>query len=108
MYPGVHAQTTPDKPAVIMAGSGRVITYQQLDDNSAALASALHGLGLRKGDVVAMLSDNAAECFEIYWAVLRSGLYITAVNRHLSSDEIAYIVQDSDAKVLIISAWLDA
>lgn len=106
MFPGVIAQSTPDKPAVIMAGSGRTVTYRELDDNSAALASALHGLGLRQGDVVAMLSDNAAECFEIYWACLRSGLYITPVNRGLTADEVAFIVDDSEAKVLVVSAAL--
>ena len=106
MYPGAHAATTPDKPAVIMAGGERVVTYRELDDNSAALASVLHGLGLRKGDVVALLSDNAAECFEVYWACIRSGLYITPINRSLSADEVAYIVNDSEAKVLVVSAGL--
>lgn len=104
MYPGAHAATHPDHPAVVMTGTDRVITYGQLDDSSAALASALRGLGLEKGDVVAMLSDNAAECFEIYWACMRSGLYITPVNRSLNADEIAYIVSDSGAKALIASA----
>lgn len=104
MYPGAHAATAPDRPAVVMTGTDRVITYGQLDDRSAALASALRGLGLEKGDVVAMLSDNAAECFEIYWACMRSGLYITPVNRSLNADEIAYIVSDSGAKALIASA----
>ena len=104
MYPGVHAATNPDHPAVVMAGSGRVVTYGQLDDNSARLASALRALGLDKGDVVALLSDNAAECFEVYWACMRSGLYITPVNRSLNADEIAYIVADSGAKALIASA----
>lgn len=103
MYPGVHAATNPDHPAVVMAGSGRVVTYGQLDDNSARLASALRSLGLGKGDVVALLSDNAAECFEVYWACMRSGLYITPVNRNLNADEIAYIVADSGAKALIAS-----
>jgi long-chain acyl-CoA synthetase len=104
MYPGTHAASTPDKPAVIVAGTDRVVTYRELDDRSAALAAALRGLGLRRGDVVAMVSDNAAECFEIYWACLRSGLYITPVNRNLSADEVAYIVNDSEAKAVIVSA----
>ena len=89
MFPGVIARSTPDKPAVIMAGSGRSLTYRELDDHSADLAAALHGLGLRKGDVIAMLSDNAVECFEIYWAAVRSGLYVVAVNRHLAPAEVA-------------------
>lgn len=108
MFPGAIAQSTPDKPAVIMTGSGRTLTYGQLDDRSADIAAALHELGLRKGDVVALLSDNAPECFEVYWALMRSGLYITPVNRNLAADEVAYIVNDSGARVLIASAALGA
>ncbi|WP_280341969.1 acyl-CoA synthetase [Nocardia neocaledoniensis] len=104
MFPGVHAQSTPDKPAVVMAGSGRALTYRELDENSARFARALHDLGLRKGDVVAILADNAPECFEIYWAALRSGLYVTAINRHLAVPEISYIIEDSDAKVVVASS----
>ncbi|MCV7412375.1 acyl-CoA synthetase [Mycobacterium florentinum] len=104
MFPGTHAASAPDRPAVILADSGRTLTYGQLDDNSARLASALHAMGLRKGDVIAMLSDNAAEAFEIYWAALRSGLYITAVNWHLAPEEAAYIVRDSGARVVVASS----
>jgi fatty-acyl-CoA synthase len=104
MYPGTHAAVAPGRRAVIMADSGRAITYGQLDENSARLAAALHGLGLRTGDVIAMLSDNAPEAFEIYWAAIRSGLYVTAVNWHLAPEEAAYIVRDSGAQVVIASA----
>jgi fatty-acyl-CoA synthase len=104
MYPGTYAAFAPDRPAVVMAGSGQRVTYGQLDDNSARLASALHGLGLRTGDVIAVVSDNAAEVFEIYWAAIRSGLYITFVNWHLAPEEAAYILQDSGAQVVIASA----
>jgi long-chain acyl-CoA synthetase len=103
MYPGTHASTSPDRPVVIMAGSKATVTYGELETNSARLASALHQLGLRTGDVVAVLSDNAPEAFEIYWAAIRSGLYVTFVNWHLSGDEAAYIVRDSGARVLIAS-----
>ncbi|QTI68976.1 acyl-CoA synthetase [Gordonia polyisoprenivorans] len=104
MYPGTHALTTPDKPAIIVAETGELRTYSQLDGHSADLAAGLHDLGLRRGDVIAMLSDNAIECFEIYWAAMRSGLYVVAINRHLSPAEVAYIVDDSDARVLFASA----
>jgi long-chain acyl-CoA synthetase len=87
-----------------MAGSGKTLTYRELDDNSARLASALHALGLRPGDVIALVSDNSAEAFEVYWAALRSGLYITAVNWHLAPEEVAYILRDSGAQVVIASA----
>ncbi|GGL09935.1 acyl-CoA synthetase [Nocardia jinanensis] len=104
MFPGVHAVSTPDKPAAIMAGSGRTLSYRELDENSARLARVLYDGGLRPGDVIAMVSDNTLECFEIYWAALRSGLYVLAVNRHLSPAEVAYIIDDSDAQVVIASA----
>ena len=106
MYPGTHAATAPDKPAVVMADSGEVLTYRDLDDRSAALARVLHDRGLGRGDVVAMLTDNTPEALVVYWAALRSGLYVTAINHHLTADEIAYIVDDSDAKALVVAATL--
>ncbi|GAA1723966.1 acyl-CoA synthetase [Aeromicrobium alkaliterrae] len=106
MYPGTFAATTPDKPAVIMSGSGETLTYGQLDDRSARLARVLHDRGLRRGDVIAMLVDNSPEALVVYWAGLRSGLYVTAINHHLTAAEIAYIVDDSDATALIASATL--
>ncbi|WP_156766156.1 AMP-binding protein, partial [Mycobacterium sp. E342] len=106
MYPAVHATTDPDRPAVILAETGDVLTYRRLDENSAALARVLYDAGLRRGDVVALLSDNAAEVLEVYWATQRSGLYITAVNHHLTAQEAAYIVCDSGARALIASGGL--
>src|SRR5690606_10018622 len=106
MYPGAHVDTFPDKPALIMAGSGETLTYRELEDNSVRLARHLHEAGLRRGDHLALLSGNDPKVYEVYWAALRSGLYITAVNRHLSPAEIAYIVDDCGAKALIVAADL--
>jgi long-chain acyl-CoA synthetase len=89
MYPGTWAATTPDKPAAIMATSGEVLTYAELEERSARLARHLYDEGLRIGDVIALLTENR--------------LYITAVNHNLSVDEAAYIVADCGAKVLIAS-----
>ncbi|MDO9458068.1 acyl-CoA synthetase [Nocardioides sp.] len=104
MYPGTWAQTHPDKPALVMAGSGRSLTYAELDDRSLRLANRLRAAGLRPGDVVSLLSDNTPETYEVYWAALRSGLYITAVNHNLSADEVSYIVRDCGAGALVVSA----
>ncbi|MBA2956038.1 AMP-binding protein [Nocardioides sp. MAH-18] len=104
MYPGTWASRTPDKPALVMAGSGRTLTYAQLDERSARLARYLHDrAGLRVGDVVALLSDNRPETYEAYWAALRSGLYITAVNHNLAADEVAYILRDCGARALLVA-----
>ncbi|MGW0005158.1 acyl-CoA synthetase [Nocardia grenadensis] len=106
MYPGAHVDDLPDKPAVIVAETGEKLTYRELEDNSVRLARHLHAAGLRRGDHVALLSGNDPKVYEAYWAALRSGLYITAVNRHLSPDEISYIVDDCGAKALVASAGL--
>lgn len=106
MYPGTHARRDPDKAAAVLAGTGRTLTYGELDERSARFARVLHDAGLRRGDVLAMLSGNELECFELYWAAIRSGLYVTAINRHLTADEVAYIVDDSGAQALVVSAEL--
>src|SRR6476469_7344622 len=103
MYPGTWASTTPDKAALVMAGSGRTLTYAELDARSLRLARHLRDRGLDKGDVVALLSDNTPEAYEVYWAALRSGLYVTAVNHNLSADEASYIVRDCGARALVVS-----
>jgi long-chain acyl-CoA synthetase len=104
MYPGTYAATTPDKVAARLFETGESLTYGELDDRSIRLAHVLHGAGLRPGDVVALLTENDLRAFEVYWAAMRSGLYITAVNHHLGPEEVAYIVNDSGAAALIVSS----
>jgi long-chain acyl-CoA synthetase len=104
MYPGTYAAETPDAIAAVMSGTGETLSYGELDRRSARLARVLRAAGLRPGDVVALLTENHLRAFEVYWAAMRSGLYITAVNYHLKPDEVAYIVNDSGAAVLIVSA----
>lgn len=104
MYPGTYARTAPQRPAVIVAETGAVLTYQQLDERSLRLAHLLHAAGLRRGDHIAFLSDNRPEVFEVYWAALRSGLYVTGINHHLSATEAAYIVNDCGARAIVVAA----
>ena len=103
MYPGAY---DPARPAVVTADGGRTLTYGQLEERSLRLADHLRSRGLRSGDHVAILSDNDPRVLEVYWAALRSGLYLTAVNHHLTADEAAYIVRDCGARVLIVSGTL--
>ncbi|HJC27940.1 MAG TPA: acyl-CoA synthetase [Candidatus Dietzia intestinipullorum] len=105
MFPGAFAATTPDKPAMIRPATGEQITYAQLESRSAQLAHLLvDDWGLRRGDTIAVISDNTLEMVEIYWAALRSGLYISAVNHHLTPEESTYIVNDCGARALFVSA----
>lgn len=103
MYPGTHAANDPDRAAVVMAGSGATLTYAQLEERSVRLANTLAAAGLGRGDTVALLTDNSIHTYEVYWAAMRSGLYLTAVNHHLSASEVTYIVGDSGATALIVS-----
>ena len=104
MYPGTYAAEAPDRVAAVMTGTGEMLSYGDLERRSVQLAHVLHEAGLRPGDAVALLTENNLRAFEVYWAALRSGLYITAVNNHLKPDEVAYIVNDSGATALIVSA----
>ncbi|WP_019875330.1 acyl-CoA synthetase [Sporichthya polymorpha] len=104
MFPGVHAASTPDKPAAVLAGTGETLTYRQLDEASLRLAHVFRAAGLRRGDVVGIVTDNRLEAFEVYWAALRSGLYFTAINHHLAAEEVEYILRDADVKALVVSA----
>ena len=104
MYPGVHARQRPDHPAIVMAGSGEVVTHRELDERSNRLAQLWHARGLRRGDHVAILLENRVEFYDAVWAALRSGLYFTPVNTHLTAPEIAYIVGDCGARSVVTSA----
>ena len=104
MYPGTYADATPDKAAVVVAETGRVVTYGELDERSTRLADVFRQQGLGPGDHVAFVADNTPEVFEVYWAALRSGLYVTGVNHHLTPAEAAYVVGDCGATVLLASA----
>ena len=104
MYPGTYAAEAPDRVAAVMAETGESLSYAELERRSVQLAHVLHEAGLRPGDVVALLTENSLRAFEVYWAALRSGLYITAVNFRLKPDEVAYIVNDCGATALIVSA----
>ena len=104
MYPGDHAETAPERPAVVMAGSGDVVTFGELDARSTQLARLLREAGLRRGDHMAIFMENQPRFMEILWAGLRSGLYVTAINSFLTAPEVAYIVNDCEAKALVTSA----
>lgn len=106
MYdPTSHAQKWPDRPAVIMGGSGQTLTFAELDERSKRLAQLFWAEGLRPGDHVAILMENNIRYIEVFWAAFRSGLYLTAVNRYLTASEAGYIIDDCDARVLVMSTY---
>ena len=103
MHPYLHAQAQGDKPAYVMAGSGEVVTYAQLDARSNQGAHLFRSLGLKAGDVIAILMENNARFFEVAWAAQRAGLYFVCVSTKLTAGEVEYILKDCGAKVFITS-----
>src|ERR1700723_782412 len=103
MYPGLHAEARADRPALIMAGSGETITYRELEARSNRLAHLLRAVGLKRLDHYAIFMENHPRHVECCAAGERSGLYYTAINSFLTADELAYIVNNSQSKVLIAS-----
>lgn len=97
------AKANPDQFA-LADPDGRQWTRGELLAESNKIAHGLRAQGLEKGDCVAVVLENCAEMFQVYLAVTQIGMYMTPINNHLTAPEIAYIVQDSGAKVFIGSA----
>jgi acyl-CoA synthetase (AMP-forming)/AMP-acid ligase II len=105
MFPGAYAATTPDKPAYIMASTGEVVTYRQLDDAANRLSQLFRSAGLQPGDHVAFCMENHPRYMEIVWGAHYAGLIYTACSSRLTADELSYIINDSEAQVFITSAY---
>ena len=94
------AAAEPDRVAII-DDDGRVLPYGQLLDHSRAIARGLQALGLRRGDAVAAILPNHRAFLGTWSAALESGLYFVPVNSHLAPAEAAFVVTNSEAKVLV-------
>jgi long-chain acyl-CoA synthetase len=103
MYTGKHALLRPLQPAFIMAGSGEAVTYAELEARSNRLAHLLRHRGLKRLDHYAIFMENNSRYLEACGAGERSGLYYTCVNSFLTASELAYILTNSESRVLITS-----
>jgi long-chain acyl-CoA synthetase len=97
-----HAGST--KPAVLLAPSGTVVTFADLEARANRLAHFLRRAGLVPGDTIAVLMENNEHIHAAMWAARRSGLYFTVVNTHLPASEVVYIATDSGAKAVVSSS----
>jgi long-chain acyl-CoA synthetase len=103
MYPGLHAKPKGDQPAFIMAQSGETVTYAELEARTNQLAHFLRSRGLKRLDHYAIFMENNARYLECCGAGERAGLYFTCINSFLTPQELAYIINNSESKVLIFS-----
>lgn len=95
-----------DHPAIVMADSGRTVSYAELDDRSTRLARVFDEAGLAPGDHVALMLGNQPEFFDVLWAAFRSGLYLTPINWHLGPEEAGYIIDNCGARAFVTSSDL--
>jgi acyl-CoA synthetase (AMP-forming)/AMP-acid ligase II len=100
MYAGKYAVEQANVPAFIMAGSGKAVSYAEFDARTNRLAHLLRAQGLKRLDHYAIYMENNSRYLEACGAGERAGLYYTCVNSYLTVDELAYILQNSEAKVL--------
>jgi long-chain acyl-CoA synthetase len=88
-----------DKAALVLGD--RVLTFGQLDDRSTRLAHGMAARGVGAGDRVAVMLPNSFEFFEAATAASKLDAAVVPVNWHLKTDELAWILADSEAKLLV-------
>src|SRR6202521_5646026 len=93
----------PDQPATSLGS----LTYREVGELAAAQAAGLDALGVGAGERVAIVSHNAARLLVALFGVSGSGRILVPVNFRLNADEIAYIVDHSGARVLLVDPELD-
>jgi acyl-CoA synthetase (AMP-forming)/AMP-acid ligase II len=105
MYPGAHLDTHAGRPAVIMAESGQVQTFAELDAAANQLSHLLRSAGLQPGDHIALCMENHPRYLEILWGCDYAGLIYTAASSRLTTEELAYIIDDCGARAFITSKY---
>ena len=103
MHLDTAASKAGNKPAVIIAETGKSISYHDFNQRSLQVSRWFWEHGLRFGDHIALMMENTPDNLILCTAALRSGLYITPVNWHLAANEAAFVINDCGARVLFIS-----
>jgi len=95
-----QAAAAPER-VVLVGPDGTEVTAGALAARANQVSHGLRALGLERGDTIAVVVPNGIEMMELVLGAQQIGLYMTPINHHLVGPEIAYIVNDSDAKVLV-------
>jgi acyl-CoA synthetase (AMP-forming)/AMP-acid ligase II len=94
----IASSIVPDRPAIIF--EGKIFTFGQLNERSNRLAHALTKLGIKKGDIVAILQVNCNQYLEAYYAAAKLGVIFAPLNFRAKPDELAYMIGNAEVKVL--------
>jgi fatty-acyl-CoA synthase len=90
-----------------MCESGEAVSFGQLDARANQVAQVLRACGVRRGKHIALLMRNHRRLFEACFGADRAGIYYTTISTRLLAQEVAYIVRDCGARVLVVSDGLD-
>src|ERR1700741_1892152 len=96
----VHSRVTPNR--IGTRDLDRAMTFVQWNERSCRFANALLGLGLAKGDRVAILAYNCVEWCEIFAATAKAGLVALPINFRLIGKEVEFIVNNAEAAAFIV------
>ncbi|WP_297509407.1 fatty acid--CoA ligase [uncultured Caulobacter sp.] len=99
-----HGEARPDATAFVF--EGRETTFAEFDRHTNQVANALLAAGLKVGDRVAYVGKNSDHYFELLIGAAKAGVVTTPIGWRLAAPEIAYIVGDSDAKIVLVGPEL--
>src|SRR6195952_4318106 len=98
-----RAARSPDAVALVDGPTGARTSYAELDERVGARSDRLAALGVGHGDRVALLGENSPAYLEWLFAAARLGAITVPVNMRLAAPEVAYVLDDSGARVLVHS-----
>ncbi len=101
-----YAEIKPNAPALIAAEKEKVITWKEYDRRVNQLGHYFKDIGLKEKDHIAILMENSIPYFEVMDAAIDTGLFFTTISTHLKQNETEYVINNSRAKVLIVSETL--
>lgn len=104
LLPIDQAPGDADRLAFQMCESGETVTFGQLEARANQVARVLRSCGVTRGRHVALLMKNHRRFLEACFGADRAGVYYTTISTRLTAEEIAYIVRDCAAQVLVVSA----
>lgn len=90
----------PDRTAIVF--EGKRLTFSELSERANRLANALAGLGIKKGDRVAILQVNCNQYVEAYYGVAKTGAIFVPLNFRAKKDELVHMLNHSEASVLLV------
>src|SRR5208337_4757294 len=97
-----QAAKLKDKTFLYVVYQDRSVSYADMDLNANRIANFLLNMGVKPGDGIATLMNNSSEFLDIFFGTQKIGMYVNTVNTSLRGDQLAYTVDNSDTKYLVV------